>query len=221
MKTLLSIFFFTLFLVGDAELDLGFIMGSYGSNAAGVFNLEKDFASQYIQTLPYCKDKINIGFITYGKSANVEHKFGEITTIASALQTLEFNIRNPNNGNNVTIALQTARKKLFKEATNSNTYGTRRNALKSLVVFIDQPLLDDVTKEVSLLQDAGVQVIFVALKDKIDKEMLIKKIGREVSVLFIKDGKVSTDDVKEAVDKISSGEFWQGELNFIKSIVKL
>ena len=187
------------------KLDLGFALGAYGSNANKIFLTQKNFVKNMLEKVTISEKTTNIGFITYGNSANVNYRFGQLDSKDSVLEILNNNIRNPNSGINVTAALLAARTELYKEASGSQRYGTRRDALKTFVVFIHDQISSDIYQKVRLLKDAGVNLIIVAIGNNVNKYD-VNLLGKDGSQVIFLDGyDIVPEDINKAVNYLYTG----------------
>ena len=178
-------------------LDLGFVFGTNGVKAVENFNTEKDLAKKIVEKYDVSKSATLVGAITYDDDAVLAWKIGDATEKRTTLDRIN-QLQRRGNGKNVLKALQIARSRLF-----SSENGARRNAPKTLVVFVDKVVesrqLDIVSKE---LEDNNINVIVIT----IGKEVLktdVSGIARQPSNVINAD---DFDDKKGELASLASAK---------------
>ena len=132
-----------------------------------------------------------IGAISYDNDARVEWRFVDVIDAKSTVDKID-RLRRSRNGNNVLKALEIARDVLF-----SIMNGARRDAPKTLMVFIDKSdvkdqRLEDAAKQ---LKDKDVKVIVIAMGPDVNKKDVAGIASSPKDVISLPDPAKLTEDV--------------------------
>ena len=173
------------------KLDLGFIFGSNGKNAQSIFMAEKELAKKMIEKYDVSNSAALVGAISYDNDARVEWRFGDFIDARSTVGRID-QLRRYRNGNNVLKALEIARDDLF-----SVKNGARRNAPKTLIVFIDNmdardQQLENTAKQ---LKDKGVKTIVIVMGPEVDKKDIAALASDPKDIISSFDPSKSAKDV--------------------------
>ena len=168
-------------LVGKQKpLDLGFILGAAGSNAAAIFKTELDFAKSLISSYIISPSQTQVGAITYGAGANLAFSLNAHSS-KSAVSSALGGVRNPGNGANIGAALQLARTSLFSQEN-----GARDKVQKTLVIFANEKFGGnnaEIQTELQALRAAGIRIVIVGIGGNVDKKQ-VNEIASHNAVFF-------------------------------------
>lgn len=176
------------------KIDLGFVIREPPENSLETFEDIKKAVLEITKRLNINVNNVLPGVVTYGRTAGVVLRIGVITTKNSAVYELS-KVQPPvEPGSNVKDALQKVVDQLF----NVN-YGARRDAKKSLYVFVDEiPDRGDVKEVLKQLKEKDVKVIFIMFGAQGKKDDM-KKATLDADDWFFPD---NTDDLKDNIDPV-------------------
>ena len=145
-------------------VDVAILLGAHGAKKDVFFQGQLDFITKLFDKYKISTKDVLPGGIRYGKDATVVIKLGDVSTREDA--KVEFTkITNPGDGNNLDVALISARDILFKDA--------RRRSHKTILIFVDKKLqnvdgwsLSRITKS---LRDIGIRIVVVGIGNEVDQ----------------------------------------------------
>ena len=179
-------------------------MGSYGANAAKIFDIQKSYAGKLLKNLPYATDNINAGVILTGDNAVVKHQLGEVKTLEPILKAIK-NLKNPNSEPDIKQAFKLSSTTLFTERHTEDSYGARRDASKVLVLFLHHNFNDDFVEEITTLRSANIQIFVVVIGESVDGNNVLSLVENNDHIVYLKDGKIDKDDIETLINNVQEG----------------
>ena len=147
------------------------MFGAPGKEAANELAYQKKFVKSMLDKYDISPKTTQIGAITYGREAVVAMPLGGAANKVSTVYAIN-GIRIPEDGNNLTRALEVARDQLFTEKL-----GARRNVPKTLILFTNKKssnLPSELANIASSLGKRGIKIVVVGIGSEVDKQQLAK-----------------------------------------------
>ena len=144
------------------KVDLGFVFGADGPNAANDFALGRKLIIEILKKLQLSPDKSRFGLVLYGRHAAVLIRLDTFDDRNRAIKLIE-ELRLPSLGFALAKALEFTRSNLF-----SASYGARKDVPKTVIVLLNKkPDLESILAAGKLIKD-GVKVKAIALGKTLD-----------------------------------------------------
>ena len=160
--------YFYIFTAVKPSLDLGFVIGASGYKAFETLQKQKRIIKHTLKSYDVAPGKTQVGFVQKGKVPTIAMKLGEFNSLEQI--TAAVNKVGVNDAGRLRDALVVANDRMFL-----SSYGGRPGFNRSLVVFVNEKLDEDINalEEVGKkLKDNGVNVIVVGLNEEADVEKL-------------------------------------------------
>ena len=176
------------------KVDLGFVFGADGPNAANDFALGRKLIIEILKKLQLSPDKSRFGLVLYGRLAAVLIRLDTFDNRDRAIKLIE-ELRLPSLGFALAKALEFTRSNLF-----SVSYGARKDVPKTVIVLLNKrPDLESILAAGKLIKD-GVKVKAIALGKASDVATLKGLISTNEDALKIS----SEEDIQKIVEKALS-----------------
>ena len=154
----------------SVAIDLAFILGATGKNAANDFRLGKQAVVERLKKLDVSRDKARVGLILYGKRGSIVMRLDSSVRTGESALSIVGQVRAPGEeGFALGEALNLARNYVFTEQ-----YGARRNVPKAAVVFVNRDIDEASRLAADGLRQDGVKIIAVSLGTEDSRDSLKK-----------------------------------------------
>ena len=154
----------------SVAVDLAFILGATGKNAANDFGLGKQAVVEMLKRLDVSRDKARVGLILYGKRASIVMRLDSSVKNGERALSIVEQVRAPGEeGFALGEALNLARNFVFSER-----YGARRNVPKTAVVLVNRDIDEASKLAADGLRQDGVKIIAVSLGTEDSRDSLKK-----------------------------------------------
>ena len=130
-----------------------------------MYNAQVNFIRNMLQSYSISPRYTLVGAVMNGKTPLLRMRFGDAVNYKTTISLLE-NARNQGDGNDLDVAFQIARTRMFSEEN-----GARANTPKVLVVFVNDKVsgsLKDLGQEAKALRQDGVKIILVGYGENVD-----------------------------------------------------
>ena len=174
-----------------SPLDIGFIIGADGFDAAKDFNLQKDITKRLLDRLDIASDKSRIGLVVYGSDVRVPVRLDTDNDRNSAKKVVNDLIM-PRPGFALARAIAVSERYLFAEG-----YGARKGVRKVAIVFVNRDVDTPSKLAAAKLVAKGIKVVAVAVgrMGNIESVKDIASSGKDVVNI------PGADDIQKGTEK--------------------
>ena len=175
------------------QLDLGFLLGAGGVNAARDLEIQKRIAKDMLNAFDISPQHTRVGLIQYGRDSRLVARLNRYTD-KRTLNHVIGTVSSTSSETRLDKALDMARSDLFDVH-----YGARKDIPKTLLVFTNKAVDSSSQDAAEKLKDLGVKVIVIGVGQQVDKKQLEGIAGSNKEVFVA----ANPDDAKNVVNDIA------------------